>query len=254
MMSAAWEKWYGDSLAEPDPLFWASKLHFYISGLSFYNFPYLFGYLFSLGVHARRDALGDDFFPRYVALLRDTGRMTAEDLAAKHLDADLTRPDFWRATVATLESRIDRFRSPGRPGFRLTAPAAGRGFGGGGSSFPSRYPRLRSTPASPRVEPSSDDSAGGSGRGVTLRCVGPHADSGCEWSRLHDLFRHVSHPSPEISPTFCCGRRSMRCDWPYSLKPLRRSVDYAFSVFQSVRASHSAVSTPSRRKLVRFPG
>ncbi|MCY3622985.1 MAG: M3 family metallopeptidase, partial [Gammaproteobacteria bacterium] len=36
MMSAAWEKWYGDSIAEGDPLFWASKLHFYISGLSFY--------------------------------------------------------------------------------------------------------------------------------------------------------------------------------------------------------------------------
>ena len=109
MMGAAWVKWYGDSLAEPDPLFWASKLHFYISGLSFYNFPYLFGYLFSLGVHARRAAFGDDFFPRYVALLRDTGRMTAEELAAKHLEVDLTRPDFWRATVATLESRIDRF-------------------------------------------------------------------------------------------------------------------------------------------------
>jgi len=109
MMSAAWETWYGDTLAEPDPLFWASKLHFYISGLSFYNFPYLFGYLFSLGVCARREALGDEFFPRYVALLRDTGRMTAEDLAAKHLEVDLTRPDFWRETVATLKARIDRF-------------------------------------------------------------------------------------------------------------------------------------------------
>ena len=109
MMSAAWKKWYGDSLAEPDPLFWASKLHFYISGLSFYNFPYLFGYLFSLGVYARRDDLGDEFFPRYEALLRDTGRMTAEDLAAKHLDVDLTRPDFWRGTVEMLATRIDRF-------------------------------------------------------------------------------------------------------------------------------------------------
>ena len=109
MMSRAWRKWYGDCLAEPDALFWASKLHFYISGLSFYNFPYLFGYLFSLGVYARRAGLGDEFFPRYEALLRDTGRMTAEDLAARHLDVDLTRPDFWRATVAMLESRIDRF-------------------------------------------------------------------------------------------------------------------------------------------------
>ena len=109
MMSAAWEKWYGDALSEPDPLFWANKLHFYISGLSFYNFPYLFGYLFSLGVHARRDVLGDEFFPRYKALLRDTGRMTAEDLAAKHLDVDLTEPDFWRDTLASLGPRIDYF-------------------------------------------------------------------------------------------------------------------------------------------------
>ena len=111
MMSAAWEKWYGDALSEPDPLFWANKLHFYISGLSFYNFPYLFGYLFSLGVHARRDALGEEFFPRYKALLEDTGRMTAEELAAKHLDVDLAAPDFWRETLASLEPRIDHFES-----------------------------------------------------------------------------------------------------------------------------------------------
>lgn len=106
-MSASWQRWYGDCLAEPDPLFWASKLHFYIADLSFYNFPYLFGYLFSLGVYGRRSAFGDEFFPRYRALLRDTGRMTAEDLAAKHLDVDLTRPDFWRETLATLGPRID---------------------------------------------------------------------------------------------------------------------------------------------------
>ena len=111
MMSAAWEKWYGDSIAEGDPLFWASKLHFYISGLSFYNFPYLFGYLFSLGVYARREAFGEDFFPRYRALLMDTGRMTTEDLAAKHLDVDLTQPDFWRDTLAMIEPRIDHFEA-----------------------------------------------------------------------------------------------------------------------------------------------
>ena len=106
-MSAAWRRWYGDCLTEPDPLFWASKLHFYIADLSFYNFPYLFGYLFSLGVHARRQALGDAFFPCYRALLRDTGRMTAEALAAKHLGVDLTKPTFWRGTLATLAPRID---------------------------------------------------------------------------------------------------------------------------------------------------
>lgn len=109
MMSAAWEKWYGEALSEPDPLFWANKLHFYISGLSFYNFPYLFGYLFSQGLYARRSQLGDGFFDRYQALLRDTGRMTTEDLAAKHLDVDLTRPDFWLETLESLAPRVDDF-------------------------------------------------------------------------------------------------------------------------------------------------
>ena len=109
LMSQAWKKWYGESLSEPDPLFWANKLHFFISGLSFYNFPYLFGYLFSLGVYAKRLSFGDEFFPRYEGLLLDTGRMTAEDLAAKHLDVDLTRPDFWRETVAMLKPRVNHF-------------------------------------------------------------------------------------------------------------------------------------------------
>ena len=39
MMSAAWEKWYGDCLSEPDPHFWASKLHFYISGPELLQLP-----------------------------------------------------------------------------------------------------------------------------------------------------------------------------------------------------------------------
>jgi oligoendopeptidase F len=111
MMSDAWRTWYGEALSEPDPMFWASKLHFYISGLSFYNFPYLFGYLFSLGVYAKRTEFGDGFYERYVALLRDTGCMTAEDLADRHLDARLDEPEFWRETIASLEPRIDAFEA-----------------------------------------------------------------------------------------------------------------------------------------------
>ena len=109
MMSNAWQLWYGDALAEPDPMFWASKLHFYISGLSFYNFPYLFGYLFSMGVYAKRQSFGDSFFTRYVDLLRDTGRMTAQDLAEKHLQASLEGPAFWQETVQAMTARVDEF-------------------------------------------------------------------------------------------------------------------------------------------------
>ncbi len=109
LMSASWKAWYGESLSEVDPMFWASKLHFSIAELSFYNFPYTFGYLFALGVYAQRDTLKDKFFPAYVALLRDTGRMTAEDVAAKHLGADLTKPDFWRQSLAISRQAVEQF-------------------------------------------------------------------------------------------------------------------------------------------------
>lgn len=109
LMSRAWQDWYGDACSEPDPMFWASKLHFYISGLSFYNFPYLFGYLFSMGVYLRRASGGADFYLRYVSLLRDTGRMTAEQLARRHLDAVLEAPTFWRSTIERLEPRVAAF-------------------------------------------------------------------------------------------------------------------------------------------------
>ena len=109
MMSEAWQVWYGDSISETDPMFWANKLHFYISGLSFYNFPYLFGYLFSLGVYAKRAEFGTEFYPRYEALLQDTGRMMAEDLAEQHLDVRIDEPEFWRQTIASLKPRVDAF-------------------------------------------------------------------------------------------------------------------------------------------------
>ncbi len=109
LMSDAWAQWYGDSISEPDPMFWASKLHFYISGLSFYNFPYLFGYLFSLGVYSERSKLGDRFYSRYCELLRDTGRMTAEDLAERHLGFDIQNQSFWDGVVHSIRPRIDEY-------------------------------------------------------------------------------------------------------------------------------------------------
>jgi oligoendopeptidase F len=35
--------------------------------------------------------------------------MSAEDLATKHLEVDLTRPEFWQNTITSLESRVDAF-------------------------------------------------------------------------------------------------------------------------------------------------
>ncbi|KUE79137.1 peptidase M3 [Aeromonas schubertii] len=111
LMQGAMECWYGDTLCRHNDLFWASKGHFSIAELGFYNYPYLFGYLFSLGVYAQRARLGSDFAARYRALLEDTGAMSAEALVQKHLGADIGHPDFWRASLSLVAGQIERFES-----------------------------------------------------------------------------------------------------------------------------------------------
>ena len=91
------------------PLFWASKLHFYITGAPFYNFPYTFGFLFANGVYDRAVKEGKAFAKDYRALLADTGRMTTEDIAQKHLGVDLTKEDFWKDAVARVLSNVEPF-------------------------------------------------------------------------------------------------------------------------------------------------
>lgn len=100
---------YHDGLAQYHPLFWASKLHFYITRAPFYNFPYTFGFLFSHGIYALAQEAGTAFKDRYIALLRDTGSMDTETLAKTHLGVDLTKPAFWETAVDEVLSDVDTF-------------------------------------------------------------------------------------------------------------------------------------------------
>ncbi len=101
LMLKAEEECYGDSVdpATLDPYFWASKLHFYITGVRFYNFPYIFGYLFSMGLFARFKQEGPAFFEQYEKLLRLTGSDTAEGVARRALGGDLEKPDYWEDSL-----------------------------------------------------------------------------------------------------------------------------------------------------------
>ena len=111
MMRESWQLWYEDSLSEYDEMFWASKLHFSISGFGFYNYPYLFGYLFSLGIYAQKDQLqsGENFEDKYLSILRDTGSMTAEALVEKHLGQDIRTPEFWLNSIGIVERSLNQF-------------------------------------------------------------------------------------------------------------------------------------------------
>jgi oligoendopeptidase F len=100
---------YRDALSEYHPHFWASKLHFYATDVPFYNFPYTFGFLFSTGIYALASAAGSGFEEQYIALLRDTGRMSVEELARKHLNVDLTKQDFWVSSISLLNKDIEAY-------------------------------------------------------------------------------------------------------------------------------------------------
>lgn len=111
LMADVWQQWHGDSVSQPDEMFWATKLHFYISEPSFYNFPYTFGYLFSQGIYAERQSRGAEFFGFYKNLLRDTGRMSVEDLIQKHFGLSPQEPLFWKQCFGILETYLQEFES-----------------------------------------------------------------------------------------------------------------------------------------------
>lgn len=109
LMVEAQKEAYINGLGSYHPHFWAAKLHFFIDEVPFYNFPYTFGYLFSLGIYAKASQNADGFEDQYIALLRDTASMTTEELAKKHLDTDLHQATFWQAGIDMVLKDITTF-------------------------------------------------------------------------------------------------------------------------------------------------
>jgi len=93
-----------------DPYFWASKLHFYITGLTFYNFPYTFGYLLSRGLYGMFKKEGEKFLPKYEEFLRLAGSDTAENVVKRTVGKDIEQPDFWSAAIQSLKEPLDRLQ------------------------------------------------------------------------------------------------------------------------------------------------
>lgn len=109
LMEEAQKEAFCGVLSEYHPHFWASKLHFYITDVPFYNFPYTVGYMFSTGLYRLALQEGATFADKYDNLLRDTGVMTLEDLVAKHLEVDLKKPDFWQGATDLIVADITEF-------------------------------------------------------------------------------------------------------------------------------------------------
>jgi len=110
LMLECQERSYGGGL-DPQtrhPHMWAVKGHYYMAGLSFYNFPYTFGALFSLGLYAEYLREPELFKAKYDNLLSNTGLEDAAPLAAR-FGMDIRSKAFWKSSLDVIISSIDEY-------------------------------------------------------------------------------------------------------------------------------------------------
>lgn len=110
LMLDAQRQTYGDAIADDlrHPYMWAVKGHYYSPNYAYYNYPYMFGLLFGLGLYARYQADPDTFRAHYDDLLASTGKADAAELAAR-FGFDVQSPDFWRSSLDVVRADIDTF-------------------------------------------------------------------------------------------------------------------------------------------------
>jgi oligoendopeptidase F len=112
LMLEAQRETYGDGLDETrlHPYMWAVKPHYYSTSHSFYNYPYMFGLLFGLGLYAHYQEDPAAFKRNYDDLLSSTGLADAATLA-RRFGIDICTPDFWRSSLDIMRADVDRFEA-----------------------------------------------------------------------------------------------------------------------------------------------
>src|SRR5918995_1041920 len=112
LMVEAQRQTYGDGLdgALLHPYMWAVKSHYYSPSYAFYNYPYMFGLLFGLGLYARYQQDPDGFRANYDDLLSATGMADAAELADR-FGIDIRTPAFWESSLDIIRADVDRFEA-----------------------------------------------------------------------------------------------------------------------------------------------
>ncbi|MBM7555864.1 M3 family oligoendopeptidase [Halanaerobacter jeridensis] len=110
LMVKAQKEAYGDGLGHDKlhPYMWVNKIHYYIPGFDFYNYPYAFGLLFGKGLYAQYQEQGASFVAEYQDLLAATGKKDAVEVA-QMMDIDITEVDFWRQSLDIIKDDIEQF-------------------------------------------------------------------------------------------------------------------------------------------------
>lgn len=98
---------FGDGLNSYHPYMWAVKPHYY-STSSYYNFPYMFGLLFALGLYNQYKVAPEGFVERYDDLLASTGKAEAYELGSR-FGFNTRSIDFWRGSLDVVRADINSY-------------------------------------------------------------------------------------------------------------------------------------------------
>ena len=101
---------YGDALdpKQLHPYMWAVKCHYYSPDLGFYNYPYAFGQLFSIGLYVKYLEDKKKFPALYRKVLMATGRTDIKGVA-KLAGIDVEKKDFFQESMDFITRMIRSF-------------------------------------------------------------------------------------------------------------------------------------------------
>ena len=98
---------YGD-LGSYHKYMWICKPHYYFVGRHYYNFPYAFGFLFSLGLMRLKDE--ENFMDKYKQVMIATGSKDTRDVGLI-VDIDFADKEFWKSAIDEFYKSIEEFIS-----------------------------------------------------------------------------------------------------------------------------------------------
>lgn len=84
---------------------WTMKMHYYIPGLRFYNYPYVFAQLFVFSMYRMYQEQGREFVPKLKGLLAAGSSRSAADLAMV-MGFDISKESSWQKGIEQAETFI----------------------------------------------------------------------------------------------------------------------------------------------------
>lgn len=88
---------------------WIYKSHYYDFENNFYNFPYTFGHLFSLGLYKIYLEDSNEFHENYKMILKNSGKNNLKDIC-KMCEIDITNHEFFNNSIEILRKKYLKYK------------------------------------------------------------------------------------------------------------------------------------------------